>query len=675
MIYNINTFQSLLLKYLFIILFSLLMTMPLQAQTQARQASFDPDKSLAAQYGVQNSDTARIRQWMDTVIIFSKHRPLESIPFFSELLQLSLAKHFDYGAFNSYSNIITIYNNKGQYEAAFSLMRQMQSIAAKTALPQFRAAVLNSFGNYYQRKGHYDSASHYYFTALEDLEGKANISPSIIPAIYGNLSGIFEHTGEYEKGLQYLQKAEPAIRTSGNNYYLALILINKGNALLKLGQVDSSIKPLKEALQLARKYEYIQWQHLALSDIAQSYFRLNDHQTALHYLREALKLKGDIDPVYQTSNTSILGDIYFAAKDYKQAEYYWQKTLASATELKISKSILHAHKMLGELYQVTRQYELAYAHANSYIILRDSLLKTDILNRTSILDKKYQTAEQVKEIAENKLLINKKQHEIQNRNLWIGIVATGTLALAMLTAFLYSRFLISKSKQRSQEEQLNTIEREQEILQLKSMINGEEKTRIQISRNLHDGIGGQMASLTMLLSMIKNKHQSGKQIENDLQKLSRMVQETAKELRHAAHNLMPDMLNRQSLKEVLLHYCEQNSQEKLRLDLQYDDNIILNKNAELFIYRIVQELVQNVTKHAEADFAAIQLMQTANVLAITVEDNGKGFDSATDIKNGQGLQSIRSRIEHLDGYMSADAAPQLGATIHIELDFSKLQQL
>ncbi|RYD98341.1 MAG: tetratricopeptide repeat protein [Sphingobacteriales bacterium] len=645
------------------------------AQTQARQASFDPDKSIISQYGAQNADTARIRQWMDTVILFSKRRPLESIPFFNELLQLSIKQHFDFGAFNSYSNIITIYNNKGQYESAFDLMQQMHALAAKADLPQFRAAVLNSLGNYYQRKGQYDSASHYYFKALADLEGKANINPSIIPAIYGNLSGVFEHTGEYEKGLQYLQKAEPAIRTSGNTYYLALILINKGNALLKLDQADSSIPPLKEALQLAKKYEYTQWQHLALSDIAQSYFQLNDHQTALHYLQEALKLKGDIDPVYQTSNTSILGDIYFAAKDYKQAEYYWQKTLVSATELKISKSSLHAHKMLGELYQVTRQYELAYQHANSYIILRDSLLKTDILNRTSTLDKKYQTAEKDKEIAENKLLINKKQHEIQNRNLWIGIVATGTLALALLTAFLYSRFLISKNKQRSQEEQLGNIEREQEILQLKSMINGEETTRIQISRNLHDGIGGQMASLTMLLSMIKNKYQSGQPIEHDMQKLSNRLQETAKELRQAAHNLMPDILNRQSLKEVLLHYCEQNSQENLRLELQYDDTIILTKNAELFIYRIVQELVQNIVKHAAADFAAIQLMQTGNVLAITVEDNGKGFDSATEIQNGQGLQSIRSRVEHLNGYMSADAAPLLGATIHIELDCSKLQQL
>ncbi len=675
MINNNNTFKLIPFKALIICGLSFLLTLPAYAQSRAGQASFDPDRSLAAQYGIQNADSSRIRQWLDTVIVFSKHRPLESIPFFNELLHLSITRNFDYGAFNSYSNIITIYNNKGQYETAFAKMQQIHVVAAKTELAQFRAAVLNSLGNYYQRKGQYDSASHYYFTALEDLEGKANISPSIIPAIYGNLSGIFEHTGEYEKGLQYLQKAEPAIRTSGNNYYLALILINKGNALLKLGYTDSSIAPLKEALQLARKYEYTQWQHLALSDIAQSYFRLNDHQTALHYLQEALKLKGDIDPVYQTSNTSILGDIYFAAKDYKQAEYYWQKTLASATELKISKSILHAHKMLGELYQATRQYELAYKHANSYSLLRDSLLKTDILNRTSTLDKKYQTAEKDKEIAENKLLINKKQHEIQNRNLWIGIVATGTLALAMLTAFLYSRFLISKSKQRSQEEQLSNIEREQEILQLKSMVSGEEKTRIQISRNLHDGIGGQMASLTMLLSMIKNKLQSGKQVEQDMQKLSMMLQETAKELRQAAHNLMPDMLNRQSLKEVLLHYCEQNSRENLRLDLQYDDNIVLTKNAELFIYRIIQELVQNVIKHAEADFAAIQLMQTGSVLAITVEDNGRGFDSTKDMKKGQGLQSLRSRVEHLNGYMSADAAPQLGATIHIELDFSKLQQL
>jgi len=675
LINNNNTLFSAVLKAIYCLLLLLGITLPSYAQKQAGKASFDPGKSIAAQYDRKNADTAEIRQWMDTILNYSKRQPLESIPFFKELLQLSIEQRFDFGAFNTYSNIITIYNNKGQYEAAFALMQEMHTLAAKTELVQLNAAVLNSLGNYYQRKGQYDSASYYYFTALDDLETRPGINPSIIPAIYSNLSGIFEHTGEYEKGLQYLQKAEPAIRASGDHYYLSLILINKGNALLKLGQVQNSITPLKEALQLARKYEYIQWQHLALSDIAQSYFQLNDHQTALRYLQEALKLKGDIDPVYQNSNTSIMGDIYFAAKNYRQAEYYWQKTLRSATDLKISKSILYVHKMLGKLYHATQQYDLAYEHANSYNMLRDSLMKAEILDRNSLLDKKYQTAQKNKEIAENKLLINRKQHEIQNRNLWIAIVATGTLALAMLTAFLYSRFLISKNKQRTQEEQLNNIEKEQEILQLKSMMKGEEKTRIQISRNLHDGIGGQMASLTMLLSMMKGKYKSGNNIEADMQKLSVMQLETAKELRQAAHNLMPDMLNRQGLKEVLLHYCEYNSHENFRLELQYDDNIVLHKNAELFIYRIVQELIQNVIKHAEADFAAIQLMKTENTLALTVEDNGKGFDSSTDLKNGQGLHSLRARIAHLDGYLSADASPQFGATIHIEIDFSKLQQL
>lgn len=663
-------------KYVLYIIYSIV-TITIGSSSLFAQAiqPFDVNKSVNQQYKIGKKDTVLTRQLIDTVILHLKKSPEQAISAFKELLEIAIEQQFDFGAFNSYSNIITIYNNKGKYETAFELMKQTKSTSKFSKLPQFEIAVLNSFGNYYQRNGQYDSASAYYFEALAIAENTVNINPSLIPAIYGNLSGIFEHTGEYEKGYAYLSKAEPAIRASGNTYYLTLILINKGNVLLKMGNSKASISPLKEAVTLAQKNNYSQWLHLALSDIAQSYFQLNEYKTALKYLKNAEAVNGDIDPVYQTSNMSVMGDIYFASGNYKSAETYWQKTLASATQLKISKSILYANKMLGELYRQTQQFELAYMHSKAYSTLRDSVFRDEVLARNSQLDKKYQTAQKDKEIAENKLVIDRKQHQIQNRNQWIVIVTTAILFLAMLTAFLYSRFINSKNKQKVQEQQLQQIEREQEILQLKSMIKGEERTRLQISRNLHDGIGGQMASLTMQLSHIKSKYQNGFEIKSDMEQLSSMLRDTAKEVRQSAHNLMPEMLAKRSLKDVLLHYCESNSREQFKLELQYDEGIVLKKNAELFIYRIVQELVQNIMKHAHASHAVIQLMANDDVLALTVEDNGVGFSNLQNNNSGQGLNSIRNRVENLNGFISSDSAPQMGTTILIELNFSKLQQL
>src|SRR5690606_25289437 len=94
-----------------------------------------------------------------------------------------------------------------------------------------------------------------------------------------------------------------------------------------------------------------------------------------------------------------------------------------------------------------------------------------------------------------------------------------------------------------------------------------------------------------------------------------------------SHNLMPDILSREGLKEALIHFLEHLQSHQLQINFHYYVLLPLPKEAEVFIYRITQELIQNVIKHAAASYVAVQVMLFKEILSITIEDNGKGFSA------------------------------------------------
>jgi signal transduction histidine kinase len=347
--------------------------------------------------------------------------------------------------------------------------------------------------------------------------------------------------------------------------------------------------------------------------------------------------------------------------------------LHTAEQLNIARDLVESHQLLAGLYDKTNNHKKAFDHQYLYTVLKDSIEGQETKQNINQLEIKYQTAQKDKELVKKELQISKQKAQIKQRNLWIVGISSGALLLAAIVTLLYTLYRSSWHQKRFQEEKFRNLEQEQEIGQLRAMMKGEEKERIRIAQDLHDGIGGMLASIKMNLSTI-SQEQSELRILPSFIKVSGMLNETATEVRKTAHNLMPDALSKQDLRAALLQYCENSSSATLHIDLQYDVAEQINKDAELFIYRIVQELVQNMVKHAKATYAVIQLMLHNNSLSITVEDNGIGFDTTLPVK-GSGLQNMNKRVETLQGYISISSGKGKGTTVHIEFDFNKLKKL
>lgn len=149
-----------------------------------------------------------------------------------------------------------------------------------------------------------------------------------------------------------------------------------------------------------------------------------------------------------------------------------------------------------------------------------------------------------------------------------------------------------------------------------------------------------------------------------------MIDTSIKELRRVAHNMMPEMLSKFGLDEALKEYCTTINATNL-LSVKYQSlgmDIRIEKSAEIIIYRIIQELLNNIMKHASATEAMVQLIREEGRFSIMVEDNGKGFDTGLLKDNrGAGLTSIQSRIDYLKGRIDIHSVEGKGTLVNIEI--------
>ena len=150
-----------------------------------------------------------------------------------------------------------------------------------------------------------------------------------------------------------------------------------------------------------------------------------------------------------------------------------------------------------------------------------------------------------------------------------------------------------------------------------------------------------------------------------------MLDTSIKELRRVAHNMMPEMLTRFGLDEALKEYCSTINATKL-LTVRYQTvgmETRLEQSTEIIVFRIVQELLNNIMKHAAATEAFVQLVRENNRFNVVVEDNGKGFDVGLTEKNtGAGWMNIRSRVDYLKGQLDVHSEPGKGTMVNIEFN-------
>jgi signal transduction histidine kinase len=365
------------------------------------------------------------------------------------------------------------------------------------------------------------------------------------------------------------------------------------------------------------------------------------------------------------------GQFREAIKRYKEAEH-----LAERIHARYSKMYLYS--ALSSAYGSLKDYKTALEYAQRYDGLRDSLFSEDKNKQLLELEAKYETgkkAQQIKLLEKDRLL-QKEQYRrrITERN-WLLLLAAVSLAMGGAILLVYRQKLrIAKTLSAQQEvinrNRINELMQEQEVKVLNAMIEGQEHERNRIAEELHDNLGSLLSTIKLHFSSIETKLQSIEEKgKAQYDAASVLLDEAVQEVRRISHNMASGIVSRFGIVaalEELQIAIQSTSKIDFTLDIHGMDRR-LDGLLEINLFRIIQELVTNAIRHADARDIRLQLIGHPGEIILTVEDNGKGIDEEAKKKGGLGLNNVRLRVEKFKGILTLDSMPGKGTIAIVEI--------
>lgn len=614
-----------------------------------------------------NEDTAYIFKLIPVAEAALNAGKLDSaIQLFGQVITYSTKAKYTYGLIKGWSGLALSESNAGNRTKALGYYETSIKICdtffdKEKLLP----SIYNNIAVIYHYWGNYHEAIRYYLKAIHIREKSpgANIA---LEKLYNNMAALLSDISQFEKTLYYLKKSEYLAQSRGNFDMLASIMQNQGTVYAEMGDTVRSKTSFQRSLKTALDYNIPALVHKSYINLANLSLMQNQPEQAIGYLKKAMALKGNV-PVYQRgAEAATFGNIYLRMQDEKAAAFFLKKALTIAEQYDMSRDIITAHQFLAKLYVAKGDYFLAYQHQERAWRLSDSINNKEKTEAIMGIETSYRTALKDKEIMQKELLINRQQNSIYKRNAWIGIT------LACLFGVIIFMLILRRSyrhKQALKDERMQRLIEQQELNEMKTIFDAEEKERNRIGHDLHDGIMIQFSVVKMNMSALlgeDGRYIAKEKIEPLISKLDTATQS----LRKAAHFLMPDMLLENGLSEAI-HYLCSSLQEDISFSIRLEQLDVIprfNIQFELVVYRITQELLQNVIKHAQATEVYLQLSYSNGQLGIEVEDNGIGIDPDNSKEHtGMGLKSIKARVQSLNGHLYINTNTK-GTCIGMEFD-------
>lgn len=492
------------------------------------------------------------------------------------------------------------------------LMGTTVPLAQKSGDNRLLATQYGDIGVVLYNQKEYQKAISYYSRALQIVKNESKQDFKIINKlieIYGNMAEVYVFSFDTVNAKNTLDTLEGYVKNYPSSPFSPIFYYAKGKYYQLLEQYANSLNILNQGILVAEKY-------LNIPDLNRLYYE------------KAYCLK--------------------RLERYEEAKELYSITYKNAIQLRSMKNAVIHLKELAEIENLLGNYDSAYYYSKKAFTLSDSLNREQLTLEVASMEARFNTAEK-----ENQLITLQNKSRMQRTIMGSGIV--------LLSVVLFFFSYAMRQRRKRSEQQFKMLEQEKELEVSRALMDGEEQERMRLARDLHDGIGGTITGIKLKLES------SAEQTNNaELFKTVSQLEGAVHELRRTAKNLMPETLTKFGLEEAVKDYCETMQTDKTSISF-YSNNLssVTDKNKQLVIYRIVQELINNAVKHAEATEIFLQCTLQDNLLLISIEDNGKGFNPA-DVKRNMGLNNIEMRVNYLEGKINIDSQPGKGTYINIE---------
>jgi signal transduction histidine kinase len=361
-------------------------------------------------------------------------------------------------------------------------------------------------------------------------------------------------------------------------------------------------------------------------DIAAVYNKMKKPELALGYVQKSLDYYREInDPEGIAGTLFTLGITYYRLKDYDRSVQAFRESERIALEGNLTGGIQYLYEAMAMPYYVIGDYKNAYNTYIKYMTIRDSVYNSEKSKQIIELETKYQS-----EIKQNEIMRLTAEKKRKNSLIYSLAALTALLGLTIIYVFrlVKKNKIISDQNIQIREDKIRELEKERLYLAARSVMEGEEAERSRLAGDLHNGLGGLLSGIKINLSAMKENSVITHENITSFNHAISLLDTSISELRRIAHNLMPETLIHYGLKTAVEDFCTQVAPAgppEIRLQF-FGETIRYTKELELTIYRIIQELVNNALKHAEASQVNVEVISAPERLFARVSDNGKGFE-------------------------------------------------
>ncbi|HIC30902.1 MAG TPA: tetratricopeptide repeat-containing sensor histidine kinase [Flavobacteriaceae bacterium] len=588
-----------------------------------------------------------------------------------------------------------------QYDSLYRINKENLDVSKKLNDSSKMAYANNNLGFYYYNKKKNDSAYYFYsnarklFDLLKDRENEvgvilnmANIQESErdyigseINAIKGieiaktlpisdpvnyklwalnNLVGIVSSkVKRFDKSIEYHDKAVSyAKRLKGKSYiYLKdFSEMNIAIAYRRKGDYDKTIQILNnikniEALKTEDSQTYVSIiSNLAYAKFLKGNFNLNEIQETF---KKAYKFSLDQEiEVEQSAIAIFISELYLFKKEIDSAKKYANIAYHKAYEVDENQTILEALILKAKTETGEQSKKYLYQH----IQLNDSLISKERVNRNKFARIEFETDE-----------ILQEKEQISKQRQWLIFTTVGLIGV------LFFLYIIKTQREKNKELQLQKQQQEANEEIYKLMLSQQEKIdearsveKNRISQEMHDGILGRLFGARLSLDSLNlvNTEEAVSKRSNYISELKNIEDD----IRKVSHELNSDFVNQSGYYDMVKTLIEtQMTAYNIKYSFEADSNISwdsLNNKIKIHVYRILQETMQNIYKHAKATKVDIAFYLEKNKLTLEIVDNGLGFDQSKT-KNGIGLKNITDRLKEINGILNLNSQSNQGTSVVI----------
>lgn len=613
--------------------------------------------SLKIELNKQQPDSVKMQVLSDLSYYYLYQSTDTSLVYGKELVGFASEKKSENFKSKAYRNLGNAFMYSNQYDSAYVYFDKAFQVIDKNEFD--KSAIYSSIGMLQKRRGNYEEALETYFNGIRYDEETANDYGKFIKLL--NAASVYFILENIDKSID-LQVQAIVISDATDNpnitYAKGTILNNIAVNYISIEDYDNAMAYLEKSLAFNLKSQNKKELARTYNNIGAVYEKQNQLNKALEYLNKALLLRneiGDIDELIETNME--LGTTYGKLHQDKKSKFYYAIALEKAKSANNLSLISETYLAISDNYGLQNNPIKELENYRHHIKYRDSIFEKNNLESINEIDVKYETEKKDKELVKQELEIQKSATQF---NYMLGVSVFLLIAI-VLVGFLF------KQRQKRKNQEIITLKREHQIKTLESLIAGEEKERFRIAKELHDGVNGDLSAIKYKLSTLLEMN------NKVIKEAITMIDDSCQQVRAISHNLVPQSLENFNLEEAIDEYCSNmDAIHKQKISFQkLGEHIKIDKKSELNIFRIIQELVTNSIKHSEASEINVQISCRDNLMHITFEDNGKGFDVNNIDSDGIGLKNIQSRIDYLHATMDLISNKQ-GTSYTIEIDTNKL---